>query len=82
MYTPPVIDVDLYTDDVVVDSTELWARIRDAGPVVWLARHRMYAIARYDEVRAALRNDQVFRSGDGVAANPLRPARSRRSRPR
>lgn len=71
MSTAPVIDVNLYADDVVVDSTELWARIRDAGPVVWLPRHRMYAIGRHDDVRAALRNDVAFRSGDGVAANPL-----------
>ena len=30
------------------------ARIRDAGPVVWLPRHRMWAIGRFDDVRAAL----------------------------
>ena len=67
----PAIDADLYADDVIVDSTELWARIRNAAPVVWLPRHQMYAIGRYDDVRAALRNDEVFRSGSGVAANPL-----------
>jgi cytochrome P450 len=48
----------------------VFARIRDAAPVVWLPRHRLYAIGRFDDVRAALRNDQVLRSGRGVAANP------------
>lgn len=67
----PVVDADLYADEVLVDSSRLWARIRDAGPVVWLPRHRMYAMGRYDDVRAALRDDALFRSGDGVAANPL-----------
>jgi cytochrome P450 len=67
----PVLDLDLYDDTVLRDSREVFARVRDAGPVVWLPRHRMYAIGRFDDVRAALRNDEVFRSGAGVAANPM-----------
>lgn len=67
----PSLDVDLYADDVLVDSTALWARIREAGPVVWLPRHRMYAIGRFDDVRAALRDDAGYRSGHGVAVNPM-----------
>ena len=39
--------------------------------MVWLPRHRMYAIGRFDDVRAVLRNDEAFVSGRGVAANPL-----------
>lgn len=31
----------------------------------------MYAIGRFDDVRAVLRNDESFVSGEGVAANPL-----------
>ena len=38
----------------------------DDGPA---ARHRMYAIGRFEDVRAALRDDEVFVSGKGVAAN-------------
>jgi cytochrome P450 len=67
----PSLDLDLYADDVLRDSREAFARIRDAGPVVWLPRHRIYAMGRFDDVRTALRNDDVFRSGAGVAANPL-----------
>lgn len=67
----PALDLDLYEDAVLRDSRELFARIRDAGPVVWLPRHRMYAMGRFADVRAALRNDEVFRSGEGVAANGL-----------
>jgi cytochrome P450 len=66
-----VLDVDLYDEAAQRDSRELFARIREAGPVVWLPRHRMYAMGRFDDVRAALRDDEVFRSGQGVAANPL-----------
>lgn len=67
----PSLDVDLYAPDVLADSQELFTRIREAGPVVWLPRHRLYAIGPFADVRGALRDDGVFRSGDGVAANPL-----------
>jgi cytochrome P450 len=67
----PELELDLYRDDVLCDSREAFARIREAGPVVWLPRHRMYAMGRFADVRAALRDDGVFRSGSGVAANPI-----------
>ncbi len=67
----PTLDINLYDDPTVRDSRATFARIRDAGPVVWLPRHRMYAIGRFADVRAALRDDAVFRSGKGVAANPI-----------
>lgn len=65
----PVLDLDLYCDEVVEDSRPAFARIREAGPAVWLPRHRMWAIGRFDQVREALRDDQLFISGHGVAAN-------------
>jgi cytochrome P450 len=49
------------------------------GPVVWLARHRMWAMGRYEDVRAALRDDETFLSGDGVAANPVTNALGRKT---
>ncbi|MFA4928853.1 MAG: cytochrome P450 [Patulibacter sp.] len=67
----PTVDGDLYGPSALEDSTELFTRIRDAGPVVWLPRHRMWAIGRFADVRAALRDDERFVSGDGVAANPI-----------
>jgi cytochrome P450 len=67
----PSVDVDLYAPAVTEDSAATFAQIRDAGPVVWLPRHRMWAMGRFDEVRAALRDDELFISGHGVAANPL-----------
>jgi cytochrome P450 len=67
----PTLDLDLYADEVIEDSAPAFARIREAGPVVWLSRQRMWALGRYEEVRAALRDDELFISGHGVAANPL-----------
>lgn len=67
----PVVDVDLYGDEAVDDPHRAYRRLRDAGPVVWLPRHGVFAIGRFDDVRMALRDDATFRSGRGVAANPL-----------
>lgn len=69
--TPAALKLNLYSEAALKDSREVFARIRDAGPVVWLPRHKMYAIGRFEDVRSALRNDSVFRSGQGVAANPI-----------
>ena len=64
------VDLTTPTTRFVIRAT-LFARIREAGPVVWLPRHRMYAMGRFDDVRAALRDDDLFLSGNGVAANPI-----------
>jgi len=75
----PSLDLDLYSPEVVEDSTAAFARIRDAGPVVWLPRHRMWALGRFDEVRTALRDDELFVSGKGVAANPITNVAARKT---
>lgn len=67
----PTVDVDLYADSVVEDSAAAFQRIRDAGAVVRLPRNRMWAMGRYEDVRAALRDEQLFTSDRGVAANAL-----------
>ncbi|GGF18807.1 cytochrome P450 [Williamsia phyllosphaerae] len=67
----PVVDVDLYGPSALIDPQPVYRRIRDAGPVVWLPEHKVWAMGRFDDVRAALRDDVTFRSGRGVAANPV-----------
>lgn len=68
---PRTLDVDLFSRAAIEDSSALFSQIREAGPVVWLPRHRMWAIGRYADVHAALRDDDRFRSGRGVAANAI-----------
>lgn len=65
----PSLPINLYASSALEDSSAIFKEIRDAGPVVWLPRHRMWAIGRFADVRAALRDDERFISGDGVAAN-------------
>lgn len=74
----PSVDIDLYGDSVVEDSADAFRRIRDAGPVVRLPRNRMWAMGRFEDVRAALRDDELFTS-DGVGANPLNRLTGRKS---
>ena len=67
----PAVDVDLYADDVVEDSAAAFAAIREAGSIVRLPRNRLWAMGRFEDVRAALRDDELFASDHGVAANPI-----------
>jgi len=62
-------DGDLYSRAALRAPYPLYARLRDLAPAVWMPRRRMWAIARFDDVRAALRADDVLVSGQGVAAN-------------
>jgi cytochrome P450 len=75
----PAVDVDLYSSAVTEDSAAAFARIRDAGRVVWLPRRRLWAMGRFDDVRAALRDDELFISGHGVAANPMTNVAARKT---
>ncbi|QIP09289.1 cytochrome P450 [Bradyrhizobium symbiodeficiens] len=65
----PVYDVDLYSDEVLHDPYPHYRALRELGPVVWLPRNGLHVVARFDDVRAALRNPAVFSSAQGVAAN-------------
>jgi len=60
---------DLYTDAAIRDPHPLNRAIRDLAPAVWLPAHGVWALGRFDDVRAALRADQVLISGRGVALN-------------
>lgn len=69
--TAPVFHGDLYDDDTLRNPYPAYREIRDLGPAVWMPKREMWAIARYDDVRAALRADDVLISGKGVAANDM-----------
>ncbi|ORM37885.1 cytochrome P450 [Williamsia sp. 1135] len=67
----PTVDIDLYGREALINPQPVYRQIRDAGPLVWLPRHHVWAMGRFDDVRGALRDDATFRSGAGVAANPV-----------
>lgn len=64
----PSYDVDLYSDDAIVNPYPHYVAMRELGPLVFLPHYNVYAMPRYAEVRAAALDHAGFRSGDGVAA--------------
>jgi cytochrome P450 len=68
----PVSDEDPFSHEVLEDPTPFHARLRDAGPVVYLARYDVYAFGRYEQVRAALVDWQEFQSSAGVGLSNFR----------
>lgn len=62
----PSLDFDPFEAAALADPYAHHAALREAGPVVWLASHSIYAMARYAEVQAALKDHTTFISGRGV----------------
>ena len=62
---------NLYSVANSTDPHPHYRRLRDLGPVVWLPRHRVYAITRYAECKEVLLDATSFISGDGVGLNVL-----------
>jgi cytochrome P450 len=67
--TTPVYDGDLFSEEAILDPYERYREMRNLGPVVWVARQEIFALPRYEQVRAALGNAESFISGCGVALN-------------
>ncbi|OBB92365.1 cytochrome P450 [Mycobacterium sp. 852002-30065_SCH5024008] len=67
----PVYKPDIYSTDAILDPYPHYQRLRDLGPVVWLSKQKAYALPRYAECKAVLRDDQTFLSGRGVSLNPI-----------
>lgn len=65
----PTYDEDLYSEDAILNPYEHYRALRDLGPAVWLPKHNVYAVARYSDVVAALRNSAVFSSASGIAVS-------------
>ena len=64
-------EVDPYSDEFVAEPWDDLARIRDAGPAVWLRRYGVWTIARHDDVMAALRDHESYSSSHGVGLADL-----------
>ena len=62
---------DIYAPAAILDPHPHYRRLRELAPVVWMPRHRVYALPRYAECKASLRADTTFASSGGVALNRL-----------
>lgn len=62
----PRLDIDPFSVAFLTDPYPDHARMRDAGPVVYLTRYGIYGMARHAEVSAALTDWQTYSSARGV----------------
>jgi cytochrome P450 len=67
----PVYKPDIYSVNAIVNPYPHYQRLRDLGPIVWLTKHKVYALPRYAESKAVLLDDKTFLSGHGVALNRI-----------
>jgi cytochrome P450 len=52
--TPVTSDLDLFSDEALADPYPRYKALRDLGPAVYLSRHDLWFISRYEQVRSAL----------------------------
>ncbi len=62
----PVIDFDIYSDEVLTNPYGYYEQLREAGPLVWLSQYQVYAAARHEPVTKVLTDPQVYCSSGGV----------------
>jgi cytochrome P450 len=67
----PAYAPDIYSPQAILDPHPHYAKLRELGPVVWLPKHKVYALPRYAECKAVLLDDETFTSGEGIALNPV-----------
>lgn len=76
---PPSVDVDPFSDSTIDEPYEMQELVREAGPVVYLPKYDLYAVARHAQAQAVLSDWETFISSAGVGlANfrhekPFRP---------
>jgi 4-methoxybenzoate monooxygenase (O-demethylating) len=68
----PRSDVDPFSDDFLADPFPYLAELRDAGPVVYLDRYGVFAVARHEQVQAVLKEPLIFSSAAGTGITNFR----------
>jgi cytochrome P450 len=67
--TPLTSDLDLFSDEALADPYPQYRALRDLGPAVYLSRHDLWFVSRYEQVRSALGGWETFSSGQGIGLN-------------
>lgn len=68
----PETDADPFGYEILEDPSDFHRMLRHAGPLVYLKRYDVYAMGRYQYVRAALSDWQSFESAAGVGLSNFR----------
>lgn len=67
--TVPVYGPDFFSEDAITNPVAHYHAMQALGPIVWLPHQGNFALTRYDLVAQALRDNETFISGKGVAAD-------------
>lgn len=65
----PSSSLDFWSDAVLSQPYAAYRELRELGGVVWLERHGVWAITRFQEVREALHDGKTFSSAHGCMMN-------------
>ena len=57
--------IDPFATECLANPYPFYEELREAGPVVWLKRYDIWAMARYEEVQAFLMDWETFCSSAG-----------------
>ncbi len=68
----PVSTLDPFSHAFLSDPYPYHEALREAGPVVWLDRYGIWAMARHEQVRDALTDWQTYCSSAGVGLSDFR----------
>lgn len=71
----PTSTIDPFSDAYILDPYPFHAELRDAGPLVWLEKWGVWAVAGYDQVKAVLTDWTNFCSSGGVGLSNFRTER-------
>jgi 4-methoxybenzoate monooxygenase (O-demethylating) len=76
----PRSDIDPFSESFADNPYPFHERLRETGPIVWLAKYGIYGMARHAQVQAALNDWQTFISGAGAGIQDLRKTKAWRPR--
>ncbi len=75
----PVHELDPFSDETLTAPEAVQDAIRQTGPVVWLSRYGVWAMAGHGEVHAALNDWQTYSSASGAGLPNLKREKGWRS---
>ncbi|WP_419865012.1 cytochrome P450 [Candidatus Poriferisodalis sp.] len=65
----PTYDGNYFSKKSLLSTNAVNRQLRDLGPLVYLSKQEVFAVARYDDVREALRADETLVNGHGISVN-------------
>jgi cytochrome P450 len=73
--TRPISDIDPFSNASILDPYPFHEQLREAGPLVWLQKWDVWAVTRYEQVKAVLTDWKNFCSSGGVGLSNFRTER-------